>query len=285
MTRRLAAFSLIEISIALIIMGLFASLTIPLITAQHRLNQQRTTHNHQEQILAALAAYVLQHHHLPAPAASSQGKAINNCEKHTQCVGFVPFTTLGISEKTAKDGYGNWFTFAVHPELTQARSQTVNKGEYFCNISAHLIRIRNIHTNQSIKEEKKDPLAIVLISHGKTGGGALTESGSRLPAHGPETKNSQGTLNFIEGHAPDFDHQVYWITRDIFMAYHAKSPCTEESRKKKDLRNPAVSPAPAHAVRPQRPSAPPTSTSFPPPINPRPPPLQPSPLIQREEGL
>ncbi|MBW8309684.1 MAG: type II secretion system GspH family protein [Candidatus Paracaedibacteraceae bacterium] len=272
MTRRLSAFSLIEISIALIIMGIVASMTIPLLTVQHRLNQQKTTHNHEEQIVAALAAYVLQYHRLPAPAPSSNGKANKNCENHTHCVGFVPFTTLGLPEKTAKDGYGNWFTFAVHPTLTKTQART-NDGssEYFCKISAHIIKLQNLFTNQNIVEEKEDPLAFILISHGKKGGGALTDTGSRLPAQGAETKNSQGRLTFVEGQAPDFDHQIYWITRDNFMALHAKNPCTEESRQPPQRTTPAVSPTPPHAVRPQRQALPQTSTVSPPSPQPSPP--------------
>ncbi|WP_038465963.1 hypothetical protein [Candidatus Odyssella acanthamoebae] len=230
MTRRLPAFSLIEIAIALIIIGILASLTIPVITTHHRFNQQKTTDNHREQIMAALAAYVLQYHRLPAPAPTSEGKAIEKCTKPAQCVGFVPFTTLGLSEKTAKDGYGNWFTFAVHPELTQTEAQTVSRGKYFCKVSSHLIKVQNLHTARNIIEESEDPLAFVLISHGKMGNGALTDSGNRLPSQGAEARNSQGTLNFVDGQGPEFGHQVYWVSRNVFRSLHTKSPCTGESR-------------------------------------------------------
>jgi type II secretory pathway pseudopilin PulG len=230
MTRRLPAFSLIEIALALIIVGILASLTIPLITTHHHFNQQKTTDNNRDQIVAALAAYALQYHRLPTPAPTSEGKAIENCRNPAQCVGFVPFTTLGLSEKAAKDGYGNWFTFAVHPELTKTEAQTVRGGRYFCNVSSHSLKIQNLHTAKSIIEENEDPLAFVLISHGKRGHGALTDSGDRLPSQGAEARNSQGTLNFVEGQGPDFGHQVYWISRNVFRSLHAKSPCTAESR-------------------------------------------------------
>lgn len=229
MTRRLSAFSLIEVAIALIVMGIITGFAVPLITSNYRLAQHHKTDNHREQIVAALAGYVLKNNRLPSPALTTQGIGAQFCDRTETCVGYVPFTILGLPEKTAKDGYGNWFTYAVNPKLTNPKDHNIQNRVVFCSVSQDIIKIRNIHDHHSISVPSNDPIAFVLISHGPNGSGALTDQGDRTEAVGLEEQNSQPTFEFVEGQAPNFDHQVFWITRNNLMAFYAKKPCDEIS--------------------------------------------------------
>ncbi|WP_010299994.1 hypothetical protein [Candidatus Odyssella thessalonicensis] len=233
MTRRLSAFSLIEIAISLIIIGLIASISIPLTTASYRLHQQRTTDNHQKQIMTAIAVYVLEHRQLPAPAQRSDGLANVSCQQQPdKCIGFVPYKTLGLSQKVAKDGYGRWFTFAAHPKLANITTTDMpiasQRLSRFCAVNFSRITIRNVNNAQEVTHSQVDPIAFVLISHGKAGRGALTDSGERIAAVDSEKINSDANLDFVEGIAPNFDHQLFWETRDNLMAFYAKTPCQKE---------------------------------------------------------
>jgi type II secretory pathway pseudopilin PulG len=49
--RHLSAFSLIEIAIVLIILGLILGLTIPMTVSSQKVSQQKITQTHQEQII------------------------------------------------------------------------------------------------------------------------------------------------------------------------------------------------------------------------------------------
>jgi type II secretory pathway pseudopilin PulG len=237
--KRLSAFTLIEIAIALIVMGTLTGLLIPLVTTSYRLTQQRTTETHKEQIFSALAAYVLRHFLLPAPADSSSGEAIENCRNdYSRCMGYVPYKTLGLPEKVAKDGYGRWFTYAVQPALVNRSENKRGTQHTFCTAFANEIQLRSVRTREIVNPEpfnnsQNQPdyytsIALVLISHGAPGRGALTDSGDRTPATGDEAINIHQDLNFFEGKTPEFDHQVYWLNRDQLMSYYAKSPCTKE---------------------------------------------------------
>lgn len=230
MMRRLSAFSLIEIAITLIIFGIIAGLSIPLLTTNQRLSQQQTTRTHRDQIIAALASYVLQHHKLPVPLKTVGSEIHPHCNDANGCTGIVPYKILGLSERTAKDGYGHWFTFVIHPALSKTVPPSQSRGAPFCAIQQNLISVRNSATNQAVIEPQGDPIAFVLISHGKEGRGTLTDNGQRLASQGLESQNTQEDFNFWEGHVLGFDHQTYWTTRNNFMAYHAKSPCSAPSR-------------------------------------------------------
>lgn len=233
----LNAFSLIEIAMSLIILGIIAGLTVPSLITTYRLHQQKITAGHRDQVVGALAAYVLQNQYLPAPAESISGISLSECGKSDKCIGFVPYKTLGLPEKIAKDGYGHWFTFAVQPSLTQSGLSDSLKEKRFCTVYKNVISVHDIHTNKTVIANRLDPVAFVLISHGPEGRGALTDSGNRIPAVGPEARNAQNELSFVEGTAPDFSHQLYWITRNNFMAIHAKSPCMPSISSNKPSRN------------------------------------------------
>lgn len=216
MKKGLPAFTLIEMSIVLIIVGIIAGFGLPALTNmlfQQKMNQ---TVKNQEVVLQALAAYVNANNWLPLPH-KVPGETRHN-------VGLVPYKTLGLPESYAKDGFKNWMTYAVEKSLVS-------------NINALSIcqardKKMNLHhpDGRPVFDKPNDLVAVVLISHGPDGHGAFNEAGGRSPV--PETRpleaiNADETLNFVTApyHPDNFQHKVTWVTRNNLMAIYAKNPC------------------------------------------------------------
>ena len=93
-------------------------------------NQDRTlmTSKHQEFLIRELAAYTQRTNGLPCPAdpavnpASREfGFARKACDHYT-AEGIVPFRTLNLSERDARDGWGRLMTYRISPVLAHTDS-------------------------------------------------------------------------------------------------------------------------------------------------------------------
>jgi len=236
-------FSLLEMTIVLVISSiLMSTLSLPFLKHTITMSQRRQTEKHQQEIVQALAAYVLRHHRLPCPArfvkGEAQGLASPMCIANT-AVGVVPFKTLGLTSRIAKDGDGHYFTYAVEPDLTQTRhlegEALLDDALFFCQAEGGFLRVLTQH-NRSVCEEGHS-LAFVLISHGTKGLGAFREDtrGGIQKVRSEalsvfEKVNADTSLTFYEcPRSPvskdPFRHKVYWTTRDNFMAFACQHPC------------------------------------------------------------
>ncbi len=227
--KHLSAFSLIEVAIVLIILGLVLGLTVPMVTASQKVSQRKITESHQQQIVQAITAYVLQHSKFPRAAGQSDGK-MGTCSQGDVCLGYVPYRDLGVPESVAKDGFGRWFSYAVHAELTRTGPASDASTEKICFVTKRAIRLKSSQNQEDLALSPTDPVVFVLISHGEQGGGALLDSGDSLPALGLEAINSQNSSDFYDGQSPDNSHHVFWVTRNNFMAIYAKHPCNPDSQ-------------------------------------------------------
>lgn len=217
MRRRLRAFSLLEIAIVLIIVGLISSLTFPILTASLEAGRRQKTENHKERLFYCLAGYVLQNGHLPCPGQLSDlplGSAREKClENH---VGIIPFKTLGINQETAKDGFGNWFTYAVNPALTSPHLRPIHDPlaeATFCTVkTTSLSLLDSPESGQEVlAPTATDHLALVLISH-KRQDPSFFEKITMDPIF---------MLNEEQGSS----QQLYWVSRNNLLAMYAHVPC------------------------------------------------------------
>lgn len=114
---KLKGFSLIEISISLLILGIISSISISQFATVKRIQAEINTRSNIDYILKALGAYYISTGGLlPAPANPNSpitGKQITGNENF----GIIPYKSLGIMEKYAKDGYGNWLLYKLNPDI------------------------------------------------------------------------------------------------------------------------------------------------------------------------
>lgn len=157
-TRRDAGFTLIELSIVIIVMGLmmaalFAGMKTRMATRDHK----ATTASLQA-AAGALKSYLAMNGAYPCPASRlalkdtpGYGKALENCrteknlssslstkpqetiavegrEKRMVRIGILPFRSLGLPDGMAMDGWGNILLYAVTESLTAPQSYDQNKG-------------------------------------------------------------------------------------------------------------------------------------------------------------
>lgn len=204
-----AGFSLLELTIVLVILGILGGLSLPLLTTQLARSAILKTRSHQEYALQAIAAYIEKNQHFPCPADPQKkgpefGIARAQC-RGDKAKGILPFKTLGMSETYAKDGFKHFMIYAIEPELTKKDTTLENEPGGF-------ITVKNEEGVSVIATpQKNDPspnyVALVLISPGKR------------ENNKPTLQGKQGNnLVFIENN-PEGDI-LRWESRDVFLKHY-----------------------------------------------------------------
>lgn len=225
MRHKIPGFSLIEMAVVLIIIGLIGGITLPSLKAMLDWQKAAITAQNQEKILYALASYAIQNKTLPYAESplSSQEKA----HKTTRRRGIVPYAALGLPESTAKDGYHHWFTYVVDDYYTvipkigspMPLQQPTNR---LCE--------KQIHLNPLNIKGLQDSVAVVLISHGPQGRGAYPNPLKSEGLGSDEKQNATSETEIIDRpisqdpHNP-FSHKVVWVTASNLLALYGHAPC------------------------------------------------------------
>jgi prepilin-type N-terminal cleavage/methylation domain-containing protein len=113
--KKLRGMTLIEIAIVLVIMGLLAGLTVPLLSELSKHRHYTSTQKYMDEIKQALAGYAGMHWRLPY--ADTNGDGI---EDTGQLSGYLPFITLGIE---AVDAWRNRYYYDVNSRLVTTTTQ------------------------------------------------------------------------------------------------------------------------------------------------------------------
>jgi prepilin-type N-terminal cleavage/methylation domain-containing protein len=154
-----SGMTLIEIAIAILIVGVMLGAALQLYNQNRDQFAKKITDERMDYIVRALSTYAETNNRIPCPAdpsvetarvavtptvgrepwrfgyergitvipTSSTPANIGNCTAVADQNGLVPFQTLGIPSEYAKDGWGNYFTYAVSPVFTQ-RSDFADTG-------------------------------------------------------------------------------------------------------------------------------------------------------------
>ncbi len=122
---------LLEIAIGIAILAVISGAMIrKIIITKKSMNEQVTKANI-DTVVIALASFVASNRRLPRPALDENGvESVQNCS-----IGFVPYKTLGLSERIAKDGRLNFLVYIVEPSLTNSSRIYENdiENNSFCN--------------------------------------------------------------------------------------------------------------------------------------------------------
>lgn len=123
--RKQQGFSLIELAIVTVILGLMMTMLIPVASSQLEQQRRRETISKMTVIDQAITAFVMANRRLPCPAdgtvpAGTLNAGVEvrdpNGDCGTQTNGVLPWISLGLSEADATDGYFARFTYRVPPD-------------------------------------------------------------------------------------------------------------------------------------------------------------------------
>lgn len=224
---REAGFSLLELALVLMILGVLGGMALPLLKTRISHTAIVKTRDNQEYVLNAIGAFVAKNRRFPCPA-SPQGTGDNYGvePRERRCVGakaegLVPFRTLGISEAFAKDGFKRWMTYAVDSNLADKEHEN-----NIHLVSGGRLMVYNEQEQPVVVDKaSKSPnfIALVLISHRESGEGAFVGNGqsTKITRETPSShkrENYDGNFMFIESRQTD--DIIRWESRDHFLKHY-----------------------------------------------------------------
>lgn len=249
LSARNGGFTLTEVAVVLIIVGLLLGGVLGPLSAQNDLRATNETKAALAEIREALFGYAAAKGRLPCPAnpelanndvsAGVEGSYIS-----TGCAnlaGVLPWVTLGVGET---DAWGNRFSYVVSTKFTRPPplaafasgectgtpppSLPTSAGFALCTVGD--LSIANTAGGVGVASG----LTVVVVSHGKNGGGAFLTSGKQIPISSDNDeienllikdsatgkwKNAGFDKVFIKK-APtvSFDDELTWISTPLLLS-------------------------------------------------------------------
>jgi prepilin-type N-terminal cleavage/methylation domain-containing protein len=216
-------FTLIEIAIVLVVIGLITSGGLLAVSPVIQSAKISETKQKMATVEAAILGYVIQNGCLPCPArrdiggsptgvANSSGVLAGDyttacgsggtCLGGTSVSGLVPWVSLGISQNDITDGWDRMFTYSVDTELTDSSIDVQRTASgAFPALSVPLIVIQASTGTTPLGYAS---IAYSLVSHGQDGAygetiRATTVAASGAPANEGQNENGDDDLTFATG--------------------------------------------------------------------------------------
>jgi prepilin-type N-terminal cleavage/methylation domain-containing protein len=193
MNRKVSGFSLIEMAIVLVIIGLVGSIALPGLKVMVNRQKISTTAERQEKILYALASYALLNGSLPN-AASPMHLSGEEDKAHQLCRGVVPYATLDLPESFAKEGYHHWFTYVVEKKYTEVPSGTpltqnpIQHEQSFCRL------VKNPDKPSETQPVKQQTIPQPALKISINDGHQVVSVAVAVISHGPEGRGAPNSL-------------------------------------------------------------------------------------------
>ncbi|MCK9201171.1 MAG: type II secretion system protein [Gallionella sp.] len=210
-------FTLVEMAMVLLIIGLLLSGLMPTLSAQMEAQRIKETQHQMNEIKEALIGFALIYGRLPCPADATiaTGQPDSGKEK-SSCLagnngGVLPWVTLGVNET---DAWGRRFTYRVTPAFATVTPL------FLLSSSANLdVGLTSNSSDTSVAFN----VPAIVVSHGSNGLGAYTPAGGTPPttATGDELDNvaSDNNNHFVSHDFVQngFDDIVAWISPNTLM--------------------------------------------------------------------
>ncbi|MES2117405.1 MAG: type II secretion system protein [Pseudomonadota bacterium] len=218
MKRTQHGFTLVEIAIVLVIVGLMIGGLITPLSAQLEQRRVGDTQKALDDAREALVGFALRNGYLPCPAVSAsnglEDRSENRCRGERR-VGYLPWATLGLSKL---DSWNRLFRYSVTPGFSDS-------GARFNFQTARDISIATRDGNGNlVPATLANDIPAVIVSHGKNGFGASTDQGTLLAdtsaTNVDEKVNASSATAFIARDASDnpaapggeYDDLVAWVS-------------------------------------------------------------------------
>lgn len=207
---RSRGFSLVELSIVVLVIGIVLTMGIGAWTANLENQANGATVQRQAAIKEALIGYLRRNNRLPCPdtdftapdGAENRTTAGDPTTACSAAFGIIPYTTLGLARDAGRDGWGNFFSYHV----SSTNISTASNGNWSANTdwtrsawfrtgNKGLITVNN-RTGATVTAIASNVVAVV-VSHGRNGLGAYSIGGTRntLPAAGTDEESNTNATN------------------------------------------------------------------------------------------
>lgn len=222
---RSTGFTLLEMAIVLLLIGLLLGGGISLLSAQIAIQHIEATRQNMDEVMLALRGHAaFAGGRLPCPDSEApfDGRedvdAISGQCQSDLSEGWLPYVSLGGVGRT--DAWGHRFRYRVVPEVARFHM------ENFPPPSLRICRSLNA-SSQCLLMEASAVLAVV-VSHGANGHGANDAQGGTLPVPTgavDELANSDGDENFVSheprlpaGQGGEYDDLLVWLPNSSYQA-------------------------------------------------------------------
>ncbi len=210
-----SAFSLVELTIVLIIVALLSTGLMLGMSAQRNVSENLDAQHQLENIREALLGFALSKGRLPCPAPptlanTDAGAGAEACPLEH---GVLPWITLGLPES---DPWGNRFSYFVSAGFTASLT-----GGALSSFTLDTNGTGEVKDSTAATSNVASELPAVVVSHGSNGAGAYQSSGAKIPnGTGDELENSNATNRIFVSHTttPSFDDLVVWIVPSILKS-------------------------------------------------------------------
>ncbi|MED5596069.1 type II secretion system protein [Janthinobacterium sp. P210006] len=218
---RQRGFSLIEIAIVLVIVGLMIGGLVTPLTVQLEQRKVAETQKALDEAKEALTGYALRYGYLPCPAVSPLSGLEDR--RGTRCngekrAGFLPWATLGLRKG---DSWNNLFRYSVTPAFSDS-------GQLFSLSTPRDISIVTRNGGALLQATALNDIPAMIMSHGKNAFGATSVQGQRQAVpfgnNVDERNNASNATTFISRAASgaqqpggEFDDIVAWLSPNILF--------------------------------------------------------------------
>lgn len=232
-------FTLIELSIVVVIISMLLSLGLGVLNAQLVSAAQAETKKRQAIIKDALTAYLGANKRLPCPDIPNNTHGTTDTSQVTggedraggiptgACsgnIGVVPYATLGLGRELAQDGWANFMSYSIPAGSGTCPGTGINWSLSACFGAAKDSPYSLFEGTVAAPIPAATHVLAVVVSHGPNGFAAWGRQGSRnvLPLRCEEAHNAIATVsgctltanNFYKGDRTEVDDVVAYLTHD-----------------------------------------------------------------------
>jgi prepilin-type N-terminal cleavage/methylation domain-containing protein len=224
--RRGRGFTLVELAVALAVIGLLLGMLIVPLNAQ--VDQQRISDTRKQLNLVteAILGFAVANGRLPCPATATVANTVAGAgveaRTGTACTaalngeGVVPWATLGVPET---DSWGNRFTYRVTTALADDPTGGLQASFTLATTAGNTGDI-TVTSGGASPVTIAANVAALIVSHGKNGLGAYRTDGTQVAgASADELENADVDATFISKIPdPAFDDVVAWVSPNVLKS-------------------------------------------------------------------